>query len=113
MAFHFKISAGIGAAMLLAACGGGDGASGGKVNEKTFAATCETNSNMPAEICACVADKAMSELSEDGRAFLIAGLEEDQARATELREKMKPEELMATSMFLVNTPAACAQEQNG
>lgn len=107
MKMTLKLAAAMGAVLMLGACGGG---SGGKVTAKKFASACEDNSNMTPEICSCVGKKAMTELDENGRNFVMAGISQDQARADEIRKKMKMEEVMAAGMFMVNAPAACARE---
>lgn len=76
-----------------------------------LARACEASSNLDARICRCVAEKAHRELTPKGMALLIAGMEEDQARADELRKDMSMEELMMSGMFMTHAPADCAKSQ--
>ena len=78
--------------VLLSACGGGGGASGAN-GEKRFVAACTSKTNMPQDLCECVAKKARNDLSKDGFAMLLATLEDDRATADALRRSMKLEEV--------------------
>ncbi|MCG8467089.1 MAG: hypothetical protein MJB57_02635 [Gemmatimonadetes bacterium] len=94
-----------GSAALLAACGGPGGASSSAV-----AAACETSSNLSAELCSCVSEKAEERLTAEGRELLIAVLEENAEETERLRTELPPSEAMNAGMFMAQAPAACAEE---
>ena len=99
----------LGALLMLSACGGG----GGNTSAGAVAKACEQGTNMGAEICDCVGKMAADELSPEGRAFLVAALEEDQAAAEAARRKMGAEETIKAGTFMVRAPAACARNGAG
>lgn len=103
-----RVHLGIFAAILMAACGGSASA-----DQAEIAAACEDTTNMGEEICDCVAEKAVEDLSEDGVAFLTAMLQGDDKTTEELRGQMPFDELTAAGMFMVSAPADCAAENPG
>ncbi len=95
------------------ACGGSGGGSGSDAGLARFTDACLASSNLPRPICECAAGKAQAELSADGLAFLTATLEQDEARAAELRGKLDFQQTMAAGTFMARGPAECAREQAG
>jgi hypothetical protein len=95
-----------GCLVVLAACGG----NGGSADVTTLTDACTSTTNLPPRVCECVANKAKDELSDDAFAFLVASMNEDEDAAAELRSKLEISEAMTAGMFMVNAPAACAQE---
>ena len=84
---------------------------GAKPSGNEFTQACVSTSNMGEALCECIADKAGTELSDDGFAFLVASLNEDQKTADELRSKMPMDEMVKAGMFMTSAPATCASEQ--
>ena len=80
-------------------------------SDNEFIQACLSTSNMSEELCECIAAKVRAELSDDGFAFLVATLNENQKAADELRAKMPLDEMAHAGMFMVSAPAACAGEQ--
>lgn len=72
-----------------------------------FTQLCGSTTNMSPEVCRCLGDKAEAELSRQAREFLVATLEKQDDRVTELRGKLSVEETMKAGMFMVNGPRAC------
>lgn len=66
--------------------------------------------NLDEQICRCMADKAKEDLSETAFKFLLATLQEDQARTEQLRRELSLQEAMQAGMFLVHAPADCGAE---
>ena len=89
---------------LLASCGGGSDAS------QEFADACVKGSNMGEELCECIADLAVEELTPRSVAFLAAGMNQDQEGAQEIADEMEVAESMAAGMFMLNGPARCAKD---
>jgi len=77
--------------------------------ENRVAELCNTTTNMGAELCRCVGDKAESDLSPGALEFLVASLEQQEQRTEKLRGKLSVEELMSAGMFMTSAPAACAK----
>ncbi len=91
--------------------GSGDGVSGSERNR--FVQTCLNETNMEQPICECLADTARDELTAGSFEMLLASIEGDDARATQLRSELTMEELTASGMFMVNTPGRCAAQAGG
>lgn len=77
---------------------------------QAFTDACLETSNMSEQICRCAADKAKEDLSETGFNFLLATLQEDQARTEQLRGELSMQEAMQAGMFLTKVPAKCGAE---
>lgn len=75
-----------------------------------FTAACLRSSNQSEEMCRCMSGKATANLTNNGREFLIASLNEDTERVLELRPTMNMTELTQSGMFLVNASTECAAE---
>lgn len=69
---------------------------------------CKTTTNMAAQVCDCVGEKAGKELSADALAFLVATMDKQESTAEELRSKLSLEEITKAGMFFVTAPASCA-----
>ena len=80
-------------------------------SDDEFMQACLSTSNMGEALCECIAGKARAVLSDDGFAFLVASLDDDQKAADELRSKMPMDEIMQAGMFMTSAPADCASEQ--
>ena len=75
-----------------------------------FTAACLRSSNQTEEMCRCMSGKATANLTDNGREFLIASLNEDTDRVIALRPTMNMTELTQAGMFLVNASTECAAE---
>ena len=93
---------------LLGGCGGG-----GDDSRQAIVSACEANESIRSSYCDCVADKAVSELSADGLAFVIAALNEDREGAQAARARLDPEEAATAASFMTRGPVACASEIDG
>jgi len=78
--------------------------------DNDFTAACLTASNMPEAMCTCMSEKATANLTENGRDFLIATLNEDTDRVIALRGQMSLTEMSQSGMFMVNASTECAAE---
>lgn len=74
---------------------------------------CLETTNMGETLCKCTSDKANQELSEDGYAFLVASLTQNESETERLRSKLTLEELMKAGLFMTKGPADCAAEAAG
>jgi hypothetical protein len=72
-----------------------------------FVQACLSAYNWEQPLCQCAAKKADERLTPNGFAFLIAVMNEDMARAEELRGQMDINEKADAGMFFVNTPQEC------
>lgn len=93
--------------LLLAGC-----SEDGQSDAAAFLAVCETQLEVPDEVCVCMGELAASELSSDGVRWLIAAINKDAATTKALRESMPWTDLVAASMFLVSAPSQCDSELN-
>ncbi|MEM7080971.1 MAG: hypothetical protein AAF513_20315 [Pseudomonadota bacterium] len=92
------------AALLIAACSSEpEGNSGAALT----AAMQKSSPDMPAEIAECFGRLAEDELSANGRALLIAGMQQDEAGAKALREQMNFTDIAAAGMFMVSAGGRC------
>lgn len=82
---------------------------GSSAYAEDFTNACLTSSNMPEPVCRCMADKALSELSGDERAFVLAVLKDDDAGAEAVRGKLGLEGAMKAGMFMTRA-GQCAAE---
>jgi len=78
-----------------------------------FVSACLSSSNLDETICQCSGDKAQQELSPKGFEFLVASLEKDEAKTSQLRTELSFPELTDAGLFMVNAPADCARELGG
>ena len=90
---------------LVYACGGGQAS--------RLADICKESTNLQAEICDCVADRAETELSPAARELLLAMLEKDEDLSASLRARLSIEDATNVATFFVRAPAACAAEKAG
>ena len=74
-----------------------------------FTTACVSSYNMGDDICNCLAGKADERLTPIGFAFLIASMNDDDEKIAELRPQLSMSDSLETGMFMVNTPAECAQ----
>jgi len=93
--------------VLLASCGGGASA-----DAKAIADACSASTNLPPETCECLGDRAVKELTDDERAFVLATLGEETEDVERLRGKLGLEGAMKAGMFMTNA-ATCAREAAG
>jgi hypothetical protein len=68
---------------------------------------CETELNVPAGTCPCLATKA-AEMNEGQQQLLAAMLTNDEATATRLRTQLPVDQVMQVGMFHVHQTPACA-----
>jgi len=71
---------------------------------------CVKSTNLGEEICRCVADKARDELSQNAMRLLIAGLEDDEKLAGEVREELTVDQAIAAGAFMTRAPLQCAEK---
>jgi hypothetical protein len=77
------------------------------VTSDEFVAACQSNSNLPESVCACMADKVMTdEYNETQRRWLVLTLS-DSEEAQSLIAEMSPAEAAGAAMFMVNQPRRC------
>lgn len=76
-------------------------------------ARCNQSLNLPAEICACMGAKSVSDLNDGERTFLLAMMQEDTGAADALRPTMPPGEIINAATFLRTSPVDCARELAG
>ena len=89
--------------LALAGCGGGGS---GAISEVEDA--CLASSNMPEDICECVASSAAKELSPEALKFLAATLSGNSERIMEMRGELGMEGAVQVGMFMTQAPARCA-----
>jgi hypothetical protein len=78
------------------------------VRSEDFVAACQSSSNLPESICACMADKLMTDAyTETQRQWLVMSLNEVEG-ADALVANMSPAEAVESAMFMVNEPRRCA-----
>ena len=92
-------------AFLSGACSGGAGGN----TAAEFVAAC-TGRGLGQAVCECAGQKAKEQLTQDGFAFLVATLQQDEERITTLRQKLSVPELTGAGMFMVSGPVQCAKE---
>ncbi len=63
-------------------------------------------------ICSCTANLAKHELSPVSFEFVVASLNQDEAKTKKLKNEMPIEDIMAAGMFMVNAPGRCAKAGN-
>ena len=78
-----------------------------------FVQACLSRYNWEQPLCECVAEKADDRLTPNGFAFLVAVMNEDMAKAAELRGQMDMNEKADAGMFFVNTPQECGEALQG
>ena len=74
---------------------------------------CAEHLNVSERICECIADRAATELSDEGRELVVAMLGSDDQRAEELRGELELAEITRAASFMANAPARCAANQSG
>jgi len=79
------------------------------VDENDFIEACLEKLNWERPLCECAEAEAKEQLSDDGYAFQIAALREDDAETKRLREQMSFEEIAQAGMFMVNVSRECAE----
>ncbi|MBK8250099.1 MAG: hypothetical protein IPK85_22305 [Gemmatimonadetes bacterium] len=92
------------------ACGG---AAPQAANADRLAEICRTTTNMGDGVCACVGDRARSELSEQALAFLVASMDKQEEAAEALKKELTLQEITTAGMFFATAPAACAGAPKG
>lgn len=76
-----------------------------------FTDACVVEAEMPPPVCDCLASRAETEITTDGRALLLAILEGDDARAEELRGTIPVAEAMQAGMFMAGTSACTGRAE--
>jgi len=87
-------------------------ACGGAASSGALARACVAIGDMTDEICDCIASQADERLTAEGRAFVLAVLEDDEVEATKLREGLPIEEAMTAGMFMAQAPLECGAEDD-
>lgn len=92
--------------LALAACAGSD--------TDTILDVCNERLDLDEQLCRCVADRAGTELSADGRQLLVAMLEGDSRRAEQIRQGgIGLDEVTRVATFVTSAPASCARDAAG
>lgn len=73
-------------------------------------ASCAQQTNLPAPVCDCIADKAGDELSDPAYAFFIGMISGDEAEQARMRATTSPADMTAAAMFMTKAPGQCAQQ---
>ena len=94
---HLALAGGL-AMLSLGACSG---------SESDFADVLQENSNIPADVAECMAELAEEELSDDARAFLMASMQSDDDKVSEMRSELSMSELAAAGAFMVSSATRC------
>ena len=74
---------------------------------RRMSALCQETTNLSQELCDCMAEKAETDLSPNARKFLVATMEKDSERASELRGQLTLDEAAKAGLFFVSAPASC------
>jgi hypothetical protein len=97
----------LGSALALAGCGGGgDNVSRGDRNR--LAEACNSSPTTSEEVCGCVADLARDELSPNTFYMVLANMEGDTERASELQGQMTMDEANEAAAFFFSAFAQCS-----
>jgi len=84
------------------------GCSSGAPSDDEFVEACLGAVNWDRATCECMARKADEELSTEARAFVVASLQDDDARTAELRADLSVTEAMQAGMFMTGATACVA-----
>jgi hypothetical protein len=79
----------------------------GEAEQQAVLSHCETELDVPAGTCPCLAEKAAG-MTEGQQELLAAMLTGDDARATRLRTELPLQEVMQVGMFHVQQTPVCA-----
>ena len=90
---------------ILALIGYGERCEANDIN--AFVQACLSSYNWEEPLCECVAEKADERLTPNGFAFLVATMNNDEAKIAELRDQIDMNEKLDAGMFMVNTPQEC------
>ena len=71
-------------------------------------AACRAATTIAPDICSCMGELAIADLTPDEQAFVLASIREDAGAAQTLRDTLAPDSLTRASVFLINAPATCA-----
>ena len=96
---------------IIALVGYGERSEANDIN--AFVKACLSSTNLEEPICECLAKKADERLTPNGFAFLVASMNKDDAETAKLRSQLDMNEKLEAGMFMVNTPAECAEELGG
>ena len=92
---------------ILALIGYGERCEANDIN--AFVQACLSSYNWEEPLCECVAEKADERLTPNGFAFLVATMNNDEAKVAELRDQLDMNEKLEAGMFMVNTPQECGE----
>ena len=92
---------------ILALIGYGERCEANDIN--AFVQACLSSYNWEEPLCECVAEKADERLTPNGFAFLVATMNNDEAKVAELRSQLDMNEKLEVGMFMVNTPQECGE----
>ena len=92
---------------ILALIGYGERCEANDIN--AFVQACLSSYNWDEPLCECVAEKADERLTPNGFAFLVATMNNDEAKVAELRDQLDMNEKLDAGMFMVNTPQECGE----
>ena len=74
-----------------------------------FVQACLSSYNWEEPLCECVAEKADERLTPNGFAFLVATMNNDEAKVAELASQLDMNEKLEAGMFFVNAPQECGE----
>ena len=92
------------ALLVLAGCGGTGGFRG------EFVQSCNESGEGSEEFCECMADAADENLNDEQKEYVLAGMQGDEARASQLQEEMGTEGAEEVGAFMASAFACGAAE---
>ena len=95
------------AAMGMAAAGAPDALAGGSRGE--IVAACKSHGYAAETACPCIADRAMEQMNEAQRAWLVASMSRNEAESAGLQGAMTVQEIVAVGTFMSQAPQQCSQ----
>jgi hypothetical protein len=76
----------------------------------TMEKECLAQLNMPPSACACIGERAESELGPKLQEFVIAMITQDQATSARLRGELTVAEMTRATSWMSQTPGRCASQ---
>ncbi len=96
--------------LLLAGCGGGDNTNTiTRSDRNDLQQACETNTNTGEAVCSCVADLARDDLSPPAFHMVLASVQGNNERASQMSNEMTMEQNTEAAAFVFGAFAQCAQ----
>jgi hypothetical protein len=72
-------------------------------------AACKAHGYAAGSACPCIADRAMQQMNEAQRAWLVASITRNQAESARLQGTMTVVEIVAVGTFMTLAPQQCSQ----